>query len=359
MKDIPISQAWALAYLISFLIIECLELAIQRQKCREAPDARTLDEACQDPQLFIGLAQLAFVAQLTCGMLQLWNTIPQDPECQTLGDEECFRAVDTPSIILTYWTAIIVSLASIPFTFLGILRQFDPDDDSILLQTIDKTSEWFFGSWLVYFFLSITSIGRTTTSSPFTATVIALIALSVWHICYDLIFWHKPIERLFKVDGTVPLWQASYWTIANVAALLFYYTLIFNPLSTYKPPWTEYLGWDKVARWYLDMVKMLLNALRADPLSIPCQATFTRVPAGTQCAQQNKFQGIQSPMLVYLYCKRIVQLSCLYLAKLLIGRSVGKYFHRSRKPTQLALLSWINSPAVRWCWHLDIMFLLW
>ena len=84
---------------------------------------------------------------------------------------------------------------------------------------------------------------QTTTITPWTvAILIALIVPSCWYVCCISLSRHKTVRRLFDIEGAVPHSLASFWTVGNVTTLLFYYVQIFNPLNTYKPPWTEYLG---------------------------------------------------------------------------------------------------------------------
>ena len=253
MSGIPITKTWGMAYLVSFLIIEGLELAQPAQHGDYhalEPYAAVMDKHVR----WHGF--LAVLTQHCCLLVQLL-LIPLrlHSECDVergrvrnalviVGLVACYALVVPTLLIAAY-------LVSKRFTFrapfLGVVMEVT----QIML-------------WSMACSCPLSLIVVSYTGEPrcaFSPVLVQILAISLLLTSIMLPFllddvayenqWFRQtpflIRRFRELFGLKRSERGNHnffllFAALSVESIMYYYLYIYNPSKTYKPPWTEYLG---------------------------------------------------------------------------------------------------------------------
>ena len=252
MGGIPLTKIWGMAYLVSFLVLEGLDLLQPRQHGDD--HALEMSVAVLDTCISVP-SYLAVYLQGTCFMIEVY-LIPQ----LNLGymcDMEPSSSLPLPDLsntmnksisIITltpYWLLVLLSPFVIKWAInLHYERAFRPSgrDDLEVFQMFLVLPMATTGVGLGILF---NDREQTCPSAVETAALALLLTFCVWvFICTETAFKVRWFRKLFGLkhhergEGSFPL----LFTAGNIAGIICYYMYIYDPSSTYKPPWTDYLG---------------------------------------------------------------------------------------------------------------------
>ena len=248
----PLTKTWGMAYLVSFLVLEGLDLLQTRQR----EDEHTLETNFKAMDNYISFP--SYLAVYIQGVLFLPEVylIP----LAYLGyrcDMEFSSSLSPPNLGNTMKKAISI-IALTPYWSLVLLSPFvikwaiNLHYERAVRSSGSDDLEVF--QMFLLLPMAVTGIGlnilfngqaQICSSAVETAALAFLMTFCVWvFLCAETASKVRWFRRLFglkhreRAEGSFPL----VFTAGNIAALNCYYFYIYDPSSTYKPPWTEYLG---------------------------------------------------------------------------------------------------------------------
>ena len=260
MTGMPISQLWGLAYLMSFFITESLILAYRQGFIGEKGEEET-----PDPEIDYGgwrLSQrmtvfrfVAFAAQVLWFVYQIETLIP-DSETFKRGSRGCGRLYDSKcvSLVCVFLDYALILFLGVPVCLFAssksdrVDRWIDPNPTGVSKATkiIFLVIPLIVGSFIlgclaVVVFLNVCSDRSGSVASWLVAALLVATASGLWYGGH--IFLSNLTSRIGPSNFPKRAsWKASLWAAANLAALILYYALVFDPSKTHKPSWADYLG---------------------------------------------------------------------------------------------------------------------
>lgn len=248
----PLTKIWGMAYLVSFLVLEGLDLL----QTRQSGDDHTLEMNVEALDTYV--SPPSYVASYFQGGLFLSEVylIPLEYLGYMCDMEPCSSPpLPNPGntmkksisiITLTpYWSLVLLSPFVIKWAInLHYERAFGPSggDDLAVFQMFSLLPQAAIGIGLGILFNGQAQICPSAVEM---AALAFLMTLFVWvFICAETAFKVRWFRKFFGLkhhergEGSFPL----IFTAGNIAGIICYYMYIYDPSSTYKPPWTEYLG---------------------------------------------------------------------------------------------------------------------
>ena len=249
MGGIPVTKMCGMAYLVSFLVLEGLDLLQPRQRGDDhalEQHAAVLDDyICLPSCPAVYTQAICFVAEaLVIPIAYLNHRCDLEPSnCVPLL--EPFNLTDAITVLIKitpYWLLVQLS----PFVVnrainLRYERAFRPSGREDDLEVFEM---------FVLLPIAATGVGlgvrnRICLSAIETAALAFLMIFLVWVVIgTEQVFKVRWIRKLLRLqyherkEGYFPL----FFTAGNIAGIMCYYRYMYDPFSTYKPPWTEYLG---------------------------------------------------------------------------------------------------------------------
>ena len=263
MDGIPLTKIWGMAYLVSFLVLEGLDLLQPRQH-RDyhalEPDAAVLDTYMWLPGF------LAVLTQHLCLLLQLCLIASKldfkcDLERGSYPPE--FGRVTNALIIFGLMACYILFMLTVfvtAYLFVNKLNKLtvlppllEPHVELIQILLWDVTC---------YYPESLILISHLIESKcAFNPVLVQMLAISLLltsvalsillnETAYEdtwfrqtlfLIRWFRELFGLKRSERGERGFSLLFATL-SITSIIYYYMHVYNPFNTYKPPWTEYLG---------------------------------------------------------------------------------------------------------------------
>ena len=256
MGGVPLTKIWGMAYLVSFLVLEGLDLLQPRQ--RRDDHLLETDVAVLNMKKWLPGSH-AVVTQLFC-FIFITSGIPGlDSKCNSRGvspPQPEFGALMGILYLMTCLALLVVPPCIIVMAYIFVtrltsrlsMRTIRPllRDDVEMIQ--DSLFLLLVAAYLVGLCIlldRVKSICSNRAGLVSTVTPILLLTFFAWvFLCQETAFKSPWFRGLF---GVTPLKQrkASIFLLfaaGNIASIIYYYMFIYDPSSTYKPPWTEKLG---------------------------------------------------------------------------------------------------------------------
>lgn len=254
MSRVPLTKTWGMAYLMSFLVIEGLDLLQPRQR----GDDHTLEQHAAVLDKYMNLPSgLAFVTQVDYLMVEVY-LIPSMFKCDmgpgnSLVGPQFFRVTIMIAYLVNCCSLVMFSVLFTEYVLLNMPtgRRFGWN----LVQLLKALIGGFQLLLAVGFFLHVVfqiAISRPTdwlcSFGPILAQMYALLIILTVFELQEIAFEEPGLIRLFReCFGRKPLEgrQRGFsllFAILSIASIICYYVCIYDPSNTYKPPWTEYLG---------------------------------------------------------------------------------------------------------------------
>ncbi|KAK0514730.1 hypothetical protein JMJ35_003347 [Cladonia borealis] len=260
MGGIPVTKIWGMAYLVSFLVLEGLDLLRPRQR----RDYHALEPYATVLDTYIWLpGYLAVLTQHAWFLLHLF-LIPSklDSECNlVLGSyplefgrtTRAFLIVGTMAwnalAMLTFFVMVhlLVDKLTIHTSLLGALVEGIQIVlwNHICAYPVVLISLYVFITPKCAFSpdsLHLMAINSLLTSIPLPFLLNEMAYEDRWFRRYPFLMrWFRKIfalNRSERGNRNFPL----LFTALSVTNIIYYYMYVYNPSITYKPPWTEYLG---------------------------------------------------------------------------------------------------------------------
>ena len=264
MGGIPLTKTWGMAYLVSFLVLGGLDLLQPRQH-RDYHAVEMDVEEVLDGYLRLP-GSLAVFTQHLCFLLQLYlSTSKLDLMCDMARDSSPSRSelgrATTALIIIGVLTACFawtVLVTAFFFVTMQMGRRVRRDSAS-LDGDLGELEPIAFCLMSVFYYSHLIwmSISMEATCS-FRAVLVLMVAINLlltsaalpfalnekafenrwFRGFFALIRYSRKLFGLKEGERDVSVLFAT----SNIAGLICYYMCIYDPSSTYKPPWTEYLG---------------------------------------------------------------------------------------------------------------------
>ena len=242
MSGIPLTKIWGMAYLVSFLVIEGLDLLQPRQH----GDDHALEQHAAVLDKYMNLpGGLAVVTQVDYLMVQVY-LIPSMFKCDmgpghSPPEPQFGRATIMIAYLLNCCSLVMFSVLFTQYLFENMASShrfgwnFAP-----LLKVLREGVMILLGVVLllyVYFLLLI--LGVTDWSCSLGPVIAPMLAILNLYVMFE------PLDR--ETFGPAPLKRRErgislLFAILSIASIICYYVCIYDPSNTYKPPWTEYLG---------------------------------------------------------------------------------------------------------------------
>ena len=259
MDGIPVTKIWGMAYLVSFLVLEGLDL-LQPQQHRDEHNLET-DFAVWNR----GLRISGYVAVLTQHVVLSSRTVLVFPKLEFKYDPERGIWPPDPSGVTL---AFIISglLAAYPLYALTFITIAHLSVNNLAIRT--SSPGFFVEDSQMYFWLmtctrpfvlfcafspgcgsSPVIVGMTATSLLLTSVVFIFLLRDTAY--EDQLSQEDTIEvslrwlrELFGLRRSKrgKLGFPLLFAILSIMSIIHYYVGEYNPSNTYKPPWTEYLG---------------------------------------------------------------------------------------------------------------------
>lgn len=238
MSGIPLTKFWGMAYLLSFLVLEGLDLLQPRQHT----DYHALepDVAVLDRYMWL-LGFLAVFIQCHCGVVEMFlMPSASDIRCGLEPGGGMAVIIESCSVLVMVAPFVLVR-AAYPL-FERTIRQLLGDLVEMIQisLSISETTAYLVG--LDTLFRRLSSCG------PYLRFLGLMKLIALFHLSFFLVWiwyeaalqarWSREFFGLKRREGFIPLLFAA-WTIASIIC---YYMFIYDPSNTYKPPWTENLG---------------------------------------------------------------------------------------------------------------------
>lgn len=245
MGGIPLTKTWGAAYLVSFLVIEGLDLLQPRQH----GDDRVLEQHAPVLDKYICPSGcLAVFAQAFCFTVEVYLISTAYPDYQHLQPRDFLPPLEPGNVTNTMTTLIKIT----PYWLLLLLSPFVLNRAiSVLFERIpgcslDDSEVFQMGVVLGFAPIYLVQLGSILNGLGSMATALALLLTSfiwvlIWTERASKFRWFRKLfgmERYERREGSFPLT----FTAANIAGIICYYMYIYNPCSTYKPPWTGFWG---------------------------------------------------------------------------------------------------------------------
>ena len=257
MGGIPLMKTWGMSYLVSFLVLEGLDL-LQAQR---HGDYHALEQhvAVLDKYMWL-TGRLATYTQAMCFVVEVliismayiahqWDLEPSKslplPEPGNVTYEMTLCIKHTSYGFMVSLSPIVLNRA-ISFLFEPIRGRSLNDSVEVIQILLLVASTFLAGLGVV-----LNGLGSIRTSRDFfiqAAVLASLLTFFVFIFCTDKLRWFREhfrsfrklfgIQRYERKGGSFPL----LFTAGNIAGIICYYMYTYDPSSTYKPPWTEYLG---------------------------------------------------------------------------------------------------------------------
>ena len=272
MGGVPLTKMWGMAYLVSFLVLEGLDFLQPRQQ----GDYYALEPyaAVLDKHVWLhGL--LAVLTQYFCLLPQLY-LIPSrfDFKCYLERssfspppdlDEVAYALITFNRVIACFALAILIVLVTAYlFVTKPAIHHFERAPTPLLRDLVERTEILFLlvtfiqASVMIIIMLQVLIPGEPICAFiPIWAQMVAISLLLMFAglpFMFNIAFEHRWFPGTFGlIRGTPNLYdlrrsergERSFYplfAILSFANIICYYTCIYHPSSTYKPPWTEYLG---------------------------------------------------------------------------------------------------------------------
>ena len=254
MGGIPLTKVWGMAYLVSFLVLEGLDL-LQAQQDRDDHTIET-DVAVLNKGMryFVGLAVFiqgqCFAAEfflmpsrsdIKCG-LEPGHYLPlSELESAKYGDVPAIAAIIEICTVLMIFAPFVLFRA----TYLlleWILRPLFGDHVEVIQICLFPVgaAAYLVGLGILF--------DRLKSLCPYRRLLCSMEGLALFTTSYFFVFtwyqaalrvrWSRELLGLKRREGFLPLLFAAW----NITGIVCYYLFIYNPSNTYKPPWTESLG---------------------------------------------------------------------------------------------------------------------
>ena len=247
MGGIPLTKVWGMAYLVSFLVLEGLDLLQPRQP-RDyhafEPDAAVLD-------IYMWLLGfLAVCIQCQCFVVELF-LLPSrlDIKCvlepgrylpELGGAGRMVVIIESGSVLVMFVPFVLVKVL---YPLFNRTYRALPGDFVVMIQIGLSIPG------VITYLVGLDNLFRRLSSCPPYLRFLVLMELIVlflgsfflvwiWYEAALQIRWSRELFGLKRREGFLPLLFAA-WTIASIIC---YYMFIYDPSDTYKPPWTENLG---------------------------------------------------------------------------------------------------------------------
>ena len=248
----PLTKTWGMAYLVSFLVLEGLDLLQTRQRRDDhtlQTNVKAMDRYISFPSyLAVYIQGILFVPEVyLIPLAYLGYKCDMEPS-SSLTRPKLGNTMNKSMSILAltpYWSLVLLSPFVIKWAInLHYERAFRSSgrDDLEVFQMFLLLPMAATGIGLGILFNGQAQI---CPSAVETAALAFLMTFFVWvFICADTAFKVRSFRKLFGLkhhergEGSFPL----VFTAGNIAGVICYYFYIYDPSSTYKPPWTEYLG---------------------------------------------------------------------------------------------------------------------
>ena len=266
MDGIPLTKIWGMAYLVSFLVLESLDLLRPRQHIDYHALEMDVEEVLDGYLRLPG--SLAVLSQRFCFLLQL-SIIPKRlySECvlKSGSSPPGFNNKDKFALISIGPLMACFALAVLTRGFLKVgkgISHRSKRNVAPLFEYLAKGGQiafWLAAAW--YYFFLFTILNSLEPTCSVRAAVAQVVATSLlltsaalpfaldektfeygwFRGFFGLIGWFRKLFGLRRLDKEEGNFSALYAT-PNIASIICYYMCIYDPSSTYKPPWTEYLG---------------------------------------------------------------------------------------------------------------------
>ena len=244
MGGIPLTKTWGMAYLVSFLVLEGLDLLQPRQH-RDYHAVEMDVEEVLDGYLRLP-GSLAVFTQHLCFLLQLCLSFSKlDLTCD-------MERGNCPHMMIIGHLALVV----LGMAYLLVVKHIGRRLMRNVAPLLGVLVEWGqIAYWLVavcyYSSIILVSILMKPIFS-FSAVLSQIVAMIFFLTSAALPFALDErllglIRRSRELSGLKNSEKGDrhfsiLFAIPNIASIICYYMCIYDPSSTYKPPWTEYLG---------------------------------------------------------------------------------------------------------------------
>ncbi len=269
MGGIPLTEVWGMAYLVSFLVLEGLDLLQPRQH----RDDHTLetDVAVWNRCMMIP-ARLVVNIQLLCFLPELYLLLEgPDNSCDLSPPPRTFDAGIARDLLvigaigLACWVWMILPplvLYGAYFFVAGPINLlFERTLSPLLGDYVEVSQMCLFLPVATAYLVGLGILLDRLKNPPrcplreflimsrefllVTAAVPMLLTFFVWvFICHETASKVRLFRKLFglkrygRKQDSMPLLFAA----GNIVGIICYYMYIYDPSSTYKPPWTQNLG---------------------------------------------------------------------------------------------------------------------
>lgn len=245
MGGIPLTKIWGMAYLVSFLVLEGLDLLQPRQHRDDHILERHVAVLNRGKRL---PGFLAVLAQVFSFMLEL-NFIPStfifkcDTKRRNAPPLPEFGRVMNALIVMIVSMALLAFLTVPPsfFTFYFLFSHHVKMIQRCLFLLV--VTAYLVGLGILF--------GGAKSTCLNTMVDLSLVPLVLFYTFFAWVFLCQDTafkSRWFReVSGVKPSkrWETSIsllFAAGNIASIICYYMFIYDPSDTYKPPWTENLG---------------------------------------------------------------------------------------------------------------------
>ena len=261
MGGIPLTKTWGMAYLVSFLVLEGLDLLQPRQHRDYHAVEMDVEEVLDGYLRLPGF--LAVFTQHLCFLLQLYlSTSKLDLTCYMergsnppefgraknalfiVGLMACYALVMSTIYVAGY---LVIKKFAIRTPFLGALME----GTQIILWIVACAIP------LSHFAVSYQRVPRCA----FSPGLVLILTMSLLLTSIMLPFllndmanedrWFRQtpfVIRRFRELFGLKRWERGngkfflLFALLSIESIMCYYSSVYNPSKTYKPPWTEYLG---------------------------------------------------------------------------------------------------------------------
>ena len=253
MDGIPLTRLWGMAYLVSFLILEGLDLLRSRQHIDYHALDMDVEEVLDNYLTLIGV--LTVCTQALCFILQLFFI------AKNLGSKCDMEHGSSPQRPQLTNALIVIGgmMACFAITVLLMAHRFVSKDIPRRFVEWCQIHYWLVAV-LIYLGIILASIPIEPTCS-FRVVSVQMVAINLvltsaalpfaldektfehrwFRGSFGLIRWFRKLFGL-KRSNKEEVNISVLFAIPIIASIICYYMCNYDPSNTYKPPWTEYLG---------------------------------------------------------------------------------------------------------------------